>query len=64
MLKRKRTQRRVRRQRGGDGTSAIPNDYPDALINAKENQNVDSLQVPQHTKDFIEKSDASMDTTA
>ena len=64
MLKRKRT-RRVRRQRGGDGSSAMPDDYPGALIQARENpMDIDSLQVPQRLDDFIEKSDASMDTTA
>ena len=65
MLKRKRTQRRVRRQRGGDGSSAMPADYPGALIQARQDpMDIDSLQVPQRLDDFIEKSDASMDTTA
>jgi len=64
MQRRKRT-RRVRRQRGGDSSTTMPADYPGALIQARQDpMDIDSLQVPQRLDDFIEKSDASMDTTA
>jgi hypothetical protein len=66
MLKRKRTQRRVRRQRGGDSSTTMPADYPGSRIDARQDpmDPIDSLPVPQRLNHFIEKSDASMDTPA